>query len=57
MKFEDWRTALLYVRSGYFMFTFDIKFGYHYIGIFFAHATYCGGSRGSYVEFNVIFSF
>ena len=33
IKFEDWKTALLYAKKGYFMFSFDLKSGYHHIDI------------------------
>ena len=33
IKFEDWKTALLYANQGKYMFSFDLTSGYHHIEI------------------------
>lgn len=43
-KFEDWRVLRAYLTKGGFMFSFDLKSGYHHVGIFPAHQTYLGFS-------------
>ena len=44
IKFEDWKTALLYAKKGYFMFSFDLKSGYHHIDIHKNFQDYLGFS-------------
>ena len=34
VKYEDWKTALSYFYRGAYMFSFDLKSGYHQIEIF-----------------------
>ena len=40
VKYEDWKIALSYFMSEAFMFSFDLKSGYHHIEIFEGHQTY-----------------
>ena len=42
VKYEDWKVAMPYFDIGSFMFTFDLKSGYHHIEIFDQHLTYLG---------------
>jgi hypothetical protein len=42
IKFEDWKDALKYITEGDFMFSFDLKSGYHHIDIFPDHTKYLG---------------
>ena len=42
IKVDDWNVALEYFKQGDFMFSFDLKSGYHHIEIFPAHTTYLG---------------
>lgn len=44
VKFEDIKTALLYVKQHSWMFKFDIHSAYHHIEIFTEHTTYLGFS-------------
>lgn len=44
VKFEDWNQALAYFNKGDFMFTFDLKSGYHHVEIFPEHTRYLGFS-------------
>ena len=34
IKYEDWKTAMSYFTQGAYMFSFDLKSGYHHIEIF-----------------------
>ena len=42
VKYEDWKVALSYFMTEAFMFSFDLKSGYHHIEIFEGHQTYLG---------------
>ena len=44
VKFEDLRVALHYLEKGHFMFSFDIRSGYHYVLIFPPHQSFLGFS-------------
>ena len=44
IKFEDWRVFRTYVNKGEFLFSFDLKSGYHHVDIFPPHQTYLGFS-------------
>ena len=41
---EDWRVLLSYVNKGDYLFSFDLKSGYHHIDIFPDHQTFLGVS-------------
>ena len=43
-KCEDWRVLLSYVNKGDFLFSFDLKSGYHHFDIFPDHQTFLGVS-------------
>lgn len=40
VKFEDWNIALEFFQQGDFMFSFDLKSGYHHFDIFKEHCKY-----------------
>ena len=40
IKFDDWKVAFSYLEKGNFMFSFDLKSGYHHIEIFPDHSKY-----------------
>ncbi|XP_072019664.1 uncharacterized protein [Amphiura filiformis] len=42
VKFEDMRTALLFLKKGGYMFKFDLKSGYHHVDIHPSHQTFLG---------------
>ena len=42
VKYEDWKTAMSYFARGAYMFSFDLKSGYHHVEIFEGHQTYLG---------------
>ena len=44
MKYEDMRTALMFLRKGGYAFKFDLKSGYHHVDICPEHVTYLGFS-------------
>ena len=44
VKYEDWKIVLSYFMTEAFMFSFDLKSGYHHIEIFESHQTYLGFS-------------
>ena len=44
IKFEDWKVALQLVKQGDFLFSFDLKSGYHHIGIHKEHQKFLGFS-------------
>ena len=44
VKFEDLRVALNYLEKGHFMFSFDIRSGYHHVLIFPPHQSFLGFS-------------
>ena len=44
VKYEDWKIAMSYFTAGAFMFSFDLKSGYHHIEIFKEHQVYLGFS-------------
>lgn len=43
-KLDDWKTMMQYVKKGNFMFSFDLKSGYHHIDLFVGHQQYTGFS-------------
>ena len=43
-KLEDWRVLRNFLSKGGFMFSFDLRAGYHQVDIFPAHQTYLGFS-------------
>jgi len=49
VKYEDWKIALSHFMTEAFVFSFDLKSGYHHIEIFEGHQTYLGfsGKHGS----------
>ncbi|XP_038069141.1 uncharacterized protein LOC119738351 isoform X1 [Patiria miniata] len=54
VKYEDMRTAMLYLQKGGFMFQFDLKSGYHHISIRTEHQQYLGFSwfyKGAFTFF------
>ena len=42
VRYEDMRTAMIFLRKGGFMFKFDLKSGYHHIDICPAHREFLG---------------
>ena len=44
VKFEDLKVALNFLDAGHFMFSFDIKSGYHHVDIFLPHQSFLGFS-------------
>ena len=40
VRYEDWKTAMSYFTRGAYMFSFDLKSGYHHVEIFESHQTY-----------------
>ena len=44
VKFEDWSHALSYLQNGDYMFSWDLKSGYHHIEIFPNHTQFLGFS-------------
>ena len=44
VHFEDWKEALGYFKEGDFMFSFDLKSGYHHVDIYPEHCKYLGFS-------------
>ena len=44
VKYEDFRTFSQYLKQGAYMFSFDLKSGYHHIEIFAEHCQYLGFS-------------
>ena len=44
VKYEDWKVAMPYFDIGSFMFTIDLRNGYHHIEIFYQHQIYLGFS-------------
>ena len=44
VKYEDGKTAISYFARGAYMFSFDLKSGYHHVEIFEGHQTYLGFS-------------
>ena len=42
VKYEDWKIAMSYFSPDSYMFTFDLKSGYHHIEIYPEHQTYLG---------------
>ena len=40
VKYEDWKIALSYFERGAYMFSFDLKSGYHHVEIYEGHQTY-----------------
>ena len=59
IHFEDWAVALQYFRKNHFMFSFDLKSGYHHIDIYPEHCKYLSfawdfGSGSRYFSFQVL---
>lgn len=61
IKYEDWKIAMSYFTPDSYMFTFDLKSGYHHVDIYPDHQSYLGFSwtfRGSkitkYFKFTVL---
>ena len=46
VKYEDWRTALMYINKNDWLVKFDIHSAYHHIDIFEPHTDYLGFSWG-----------
>ena len=44
VKYEDWKFALAYFAKGSYMFSFDLKSGYHHVEISQDYQTYLGFS-------------
>jgi hypothetical protein len=42
VKYEDWRVALPYFEKDAYMFSFDLKSGYHHVAIYNDHQTFLG---------------
>lgn len=42
VKYEDWKVAMIYFEQSAYMFSFDLKSGYHHVEIFESHQTYLG---------------
>ena len=54
-KYEDLRVAILLFQKGDFMFSFDLKSGYHHVDIADIHTKYLGFSwAGKYYVFTVL---
>ena len=45
VKYEDWKIAMAYFAKDSYMFSFDLKSGYHHIEILPEHQTFLGFSR------------
>ena len=43
-KYEDWKVAVSYFEVGAYMFTFDLRSGYHHIEVATDHQCYIGFS-------------
>ena len=62
VKYEDWKVAMPYFDIGSFMFTFDLKSGYHHIEIFDQHQsnhlgfawTYNSSKETKFYKFTVL---
>ena len=50
---EDWRVLLSYVNKGDYLFSFDLKSGYHHIDIFPDHQTFLGSPGFFLVPFGI----
>ena len=44
IKYEDWKVAISYFEVGAYMFTFDLKSGYHHIEVATDDQSYIGFS-------------
>ena len=44
IKYEGWKVALSYFEVGAYMFTFDLKSGYHHVEVATVHQGYLGFS-------------
>ena len=54
-KYEDLRTAMLLFKPGDYMFSFDLKSGYHHVDIADVHHKYLGFEwHGTYYAFTVL---
>ena len=54
-KYEDLRIAMMLFRPGEYMFTFDLKSGYHHVEVTQAHRKYLGFEwNGRYFQFSVL---
>lgn len=59
VKFEDMRTAKLYIKNNAFLFKYDIHSAYHHLDIFETHTKYLGfswnfGGKTRYFKFLVL---
>lgn len=45
IKYDDWKIASLMFHKNGYMFSFDLKSGYHHVEIFQPHQTFLGFSR------------
>lgn len=55
LKYEDLRVAMLLFQKGNYMFSFDLKSGYHHVDIAEAHCKYLGFFwSGRFYEFTVL---
>ena len=41
IKYKDWKVAISYFQVGAYMFTFDLKSGYHHIEVATVHQLQC----------------
>ena len=55
VKYEDWKTAMSYFVKDAYMFSFDLKNGYHLIDIAQEHQTFLGFSWRAPDSINKIF--
>ena len=60
-RLDDWKMMMQYVHKGDFIFSFDLKSGYHHLDIFSGHQQYLGfsvrfGSHIRYFSFTVLYS-
>ena len=55
VKYEDWKIAMAYFAKDAYMFSFDLKSGYHHIDIAHEHQTFLGFSWRSSDSVNEVF--
>ena len=55
VRYEDIRTVFDLFQSGYFVFTFDLKSGYHHVEIFPDHRQYLGYFGDLILVSNILF--
>ena len=56
IKYDDWKIASLMFRKNGYMFSFDLKSGYHHVEIFQPHQTFLGFSWNFKVRRGITFS-